>query len=164
MNKRPSVAGNFDGHGGAPMQYRAHHQMQHDQGFTGSYRTPPSGDYLLRIAPAAARVTINAMKMQYVPTLLAVLMAIAIWQCYTACITQWRRFVAFIKATKRQHWAGTCSDITQHPDTQCRLILTFHREKRLQLIVRMSDCCLQGIEPCECKGKGHQWVGNQVFR
>ena len=30
--------------------------------------------------------------------------------------------------------------------------------------VRMFDCCLQGIEPCECKGKGYQWVGNQVFR
>ena len=30
--------------------------------------------------------------------------------------------------------------------------------------VRMSDCCLQGIKPCECKGKGYQWVGNQVFR
>ena len=30
--------------------------------------------------------------------------------------------------------------------------------------VRMSDCCLQGIEPCECKGKGYQWVGNLVFR
>jgi hypothetical protein len=30
--------------------------------------------------------------------------------------------------------------------------------------VRMSDCCLQGIQPCECKGKGYQWVGNQVFR
>jgi hypothetical protein len=28
----------------------------------------------------------------------------------------------------------------------------------------MSDCCLQGIKPCECKGKGYQWVGNQVFR
>jgi hypothetical protein len=29
--------------------------------------------------------------------------------------------------------------------------------------VRMSDC-LEGIEPCKCKGKGHQWMGNQVFR
>jgi hypothetical protein len=28
----------------------------------------------------------------------------------------------------------------------------------------MSDCCLQGIEPCECKGEGHQLIGNQVFR
>ena len=31
-------------------------------------------------------------------------------------------------------------------------------------IVRMSDCCLQGIQSCKWKGKGHQWVGNQVFR
>ncbi len=28
----------------------------------------------------------------------------------------------------------------------------------------MSDCCLQGIQPCKCKGKGHQWVGNQDIR
>jgi len=27
----------------------------------------------------------------------------------------------------------------------------------------MSDCCSQGIKPCECKGKRYQWVGNQVF-
>jgi hypothetical protein len=32
------------------------------------------------------------------------------------------------------------------------------------MTVRMSDCCLQGIQPCECKGEGHRWVGNQVFR
>ncbi len=30
--------------------------------------------------------------------------------------------------------------------------------------VIISDCCLQGIKPCEWKGKGYQWVGNQVFR
>jgi hypothetical protein len=35
---------------------------------------------------------------------------------------------------------------------------------RAQLIVRMCDCCLEGIEPCKCKGNGHQWMGNQVFR
>ena len=29
--------------------------------------------------------------------------------------------------------------------------------------VRMSDCCLQGIQPCECKGEGHRWIGNQVL-
>jgi hypothetical protein len=23
---------------------------------------------------------------------------------------------------------------------------------------------LAGIEPCNCKGNGHQWMGNQVFR
>jgi hypothetical protein len=30
--------------------------------------------------------------------------------------------------------------------------------------VMMPDCCLQGIQPCECKGEGHRWIGNQVFR
>jgi len=34
----------------------------------------------------------------------------------------------------------------------------------LDSLVRMSDCCLQGIQPCKCKGKGCQWVGNQIFR
>ncbi len=28
--------------------------------------------------------------------------------------------------------------------------------KRQSMIVRMSDC-VQGIEPCECKGKGHRF-------
>jgi hypothetical protein len=30
--------------------------------------------------------------------------------------------------------------------------------------VRMSDCCLQGIKPCDGKGKRYPWVGNRVFR
>ncbi len=30
--------------------------------------------------------------------------------------------------------------------------------------VGLSDCCLQGIQPCKCKGEGCQWIGNQVFR
>ncbi len=30
--------------------------------------------------------------------------------------------------------------------------------------VGMCDCCLEGIEPCECKGNIHPWIGNQVFR
>jgi hypothetical protein len=38
-------------------------------------------------------------------------------------------------------------------------------KRKLEMLDRMCDCCLQGIKPaCECKGKGHQWVGNQVFR
>jgi len=67
-----SVTGHFDGHGSAPVQYVAHRLMQHDQGFTGSQWTPPSGDYSLRIAQAAARATINSLIMKHVPTLLAV--------------------------------------------------------------------------------------------
>jgi hypothetical protein len=52
-----SVVGCFDGHGGPPVQYKAHHPMKHVQGYSGSHWKPASGDYLLRIAPAAARAT-----------------------------------------------------------------------------------------------------------
>ena len=102
--------------------------------FTGSHRTPPLSDYLLRIAPAATRASINTTIMQHVPTLLAVSVAIAMWRCYTACISQWRRFVAFIKATKRHHRASTRSDsIIGTRQNQSRLFWTFHHEKELQL-------------------------------
>jgi hypothetical protein len=39
---------------------------------------PPSGNYLLQIAPAAAMATTNKTSMRNVPTLLAVLMAVAV--------------------------------------------------------------------------------------
>jgi len=35
--------GHFDGHAESLEQYRAHHPIQHDQGFTGSHWTPSSG-------------------------------------------------------------------------------------------------------------------------
>ena len=112
-NKCTSVAGHFDGHGGAPVRYGAHLPMQHDQGFTKSHWMPPSGNYSLHFTQAAARATINSMMMQHVPTLLAVLMAIAMRRYYNARIAQWRRFMAFIKATKRHHRTSARSDITQ---------------------------------------------------
>ncbi len=57
MNECNSSAGHFDGHGGAPEQYRQLYLMQHVQGYSGSHWTLQSGDYLLRIAPAATRAT-----------------------------------------------------------------------------------------------------------
>ncbi len=51
--------------------------------------------------------------MQHVPTLLVILMAIAMQRYYTTRIARWRRFRAFIKATKRHHRASTRSAITQ---------------------------------------------------
>jgi len=60
--------------------------MQHVQGYIGSHWTLPSGDYLLRITPAAAMATINTTTMQNVPFFLAVLMAIAMRQYYTGHI------------------------------------------------------------------------------
>jgi hypothetical protein len=49
--------GRFDGHGGAPEQYRQHRPMWHVQSYSGSHWTLQSGNYLLRIAPAATRTT-----------------------------------------------------------------------------------------------------------
>jgi hypothetical protein len=123
-NKCTSAVDHFDGHGGAPVRYEVHRPMQHDQGFTGSHWTPPSGDYLLRIAPAAARATINTMIMQNVPTFLAVSMAIAMRRYYTAHIARWRRLVAFIKATKRHHRTSTRSKILKGT-LQCRKFAIF---------------------------------------
>ena len=132
-SKCASVAGHFDGHAEALKRYMWHHLMQHVHGFTGSHWTPPSGDYLLRIDPSAARAAINSTIMQHVLTLLAVSMAIAMQRYFSAPIAQWRRFVAFIKATKHHHWTSTCSDIIKGT-RQLRLFRTlFHREKELQL-------------------------------
>jgi hypothetical protein len=68
MNKCTSVDGHFDSHGGAMVQYRWHCLMQHVQGYTGSYWTPPLGDYSLRIDPAATRATINRTTMKQCTT------------------------------------------------------------------------------------------------
>jgi hypothetical protein len=57
MNECTLSPGHFDGHGGAPVQYRRHRPMRHVQGYFGSHWMPPSSDYLLRIPPAAARAT-----------------------------------------------------------------------------------------------------------
>jgi hypothetical protein len=63
-NKYTSVASHFDSHACALEQYRRHHPMQHVQGYPRSHWTPPSGNYLLRIAPAAARATANEKMMK----------------------------------------------------------------------------------------------------
>ena len=73
--------------------------MQHVQGSSGSHWTLPLGNYLLRIALAAAMETINKTTMQNLPSLLAFLMAIAMRRYYTARITRWWRLLAFIIAT-----------------------------------------------------------------
>jgi hypothetical protein len=57
MNECTLSTGRFDGHGGAPEQYRQHCPMRHVQGYSGSYWMLALGNYLLRIAPAAARAT-----------------------------------------------------------------------------------------------------------
>jgi hypothetical protein len=57
MNKCTSVAARFEGFADVPEQYRRHCPMRHVQGYSGSHWTPALGNYLLRIAPEAARAT-----------------------------------------------------------------------------------------------------------
>ena len=63
----------------------------------------------VRIAPMAARETANKTTTKHVLPLLAVSIAVTVWRYYTPCISQWRRFMAFIKATTTQcrHRAST---------------------------------------------------------
>jgi hypothetical protein len=61
--------------------------MQHVQGYTGSHWTLPLGDYSLRVALAAAR-TAKQTTMYYVPTLMAILVVIAMRRYYTARIAR----------------------------------------------------------------------------
>jgi hypothetical protein len=48
MKKYTYFAGHSDGHGDAPVRYRAHRPMEKVQGFTGSHWTPPLGKYSLQ--------------------------------------------------------------------------------------------------------------------
>jgi hypothetical protein len=73
-----SSAGRFDGHSGAPEQYRWHCPMGHVQGYSVSHWLLPSGDYLLCIPPAAARATGKKIIYIYIPKRLAILMAMAV--------------------------------------------------------------------------------------
>jgi hypothetical protein len=86
-NKCTSFSGRFDGHSGAPEQYRWHFPMWHVQGYSGSHWALPSGNYLLRIAPAATRATANKTMTKKLPKRLAILMAAVVRRYNTPCIT-----------------------------------------------------------------------------
>ena len=50
------IAGHFDDHGDAVVQFGAHHPMEHISSFTRSHLMPPLGKFLRHIAPAATMV------------------------------------------------------------------------------------------------------------
>jgi hypothetical protein len=62
-SKCSSIAAHFKDLVDVPVQYKAHSPMHHVQGYTRSHWTLPSGNYLLRIALAAARATANKATM-----------------------------------------------------------------------------------------------------
>ncbi len=110
MSECTSSTGHFNGHGDALVQYEAHGPMQHVQGYTGSHWTLPLGNYSFCIAPEAARATANEQGQKHTPTLLAILMAMAI-HCYiTMHIARWRRSRAPLEATGLHHLVSIMSD------------------------------------------------------
>jgi hypothetical protein len=124
MSKCTLSAGHFDGHGIAPVKYEEHCPMQHVQGYTRRHWTPPLGNYLLSIAPAAARATSKQMKMKSAPNLLAVLMAMLMRRYVTLCIIRWRRSRASLEATGRHHCASIMSNNIKGT-YRCRFLLMF---------------------------------------
>jgi hypothetical protein len=63
-SKCTSVAAHFEGLADAPVRYEAHLLIQHVQGYTKSHWMLPSGNYLICIAPSAARATANKITMK----------------------------------------------------------------------------------------------------
>ena len=103
-----------------------------DAAWPGLYQKPLDAAIGRLLAPYRPGGRQGDNHYEHVPTLLAISMAIAMRRCYTPRIARWRRFVAFIKATKRHHRASTRSDI-YNVSRQRRLFRTSHREKGLQL-------------------------------
>jgi hypothetical protein len=129
-NKCTSSTSCFDGHGGALEQYRQHHLMRHVQGYSGSHWMLPSGDYLVCIAPAAARATgkqktINKYTYKAGP----LLMAMAMRRYVTACIAQWWRSRASLEATGRHHRVSIMSDKIKGTWLH-QFFYVFHRQNR----------------------------------
>ena len=105
-NKCTSITGHFDGHVRALEQYRWHCPMRHVQGYPGSHWTPSPGNYLLHIAPAAARAIANKTTMKKWTNLVAILMAAAVRRYNTVRIPRWRRSRALVEPVGRCHWAS----------------------------------------------------------
>jgi hypothetical protein len=101
-----SIAANFDGLADAPEGYRWHCPIRRVQGYYGSHWTLALGDYLLRIAPAAARATGIQTTINKHTCKDGHFMAMAMHQYVTVCIAQWRRSRASIEATGCRHRAS----------------------------------------------------------
>ncbi len=108
-NECTSSAGHFDGHGGAPEQYQRHRPMRHVQGYSRSHWTPASSNYLLLIAPAAARATGKQTTINKYTNIAGRVDGHGDAPVVTAHIAQWGRSRASLEVTGRHHWASIMS-------------------------------------------------------
>ncbi len=135
-SKCTSVMAHFQCLADAPVLCGVHCQMQHVQGYPGSHWMPPSGNYLLRIAPRwPPGQQQTKQRWKNGPTLLAILMAVAVRRYDTTHIARWRRSRALVKDTGRCHWASIVAN-SCNPSCICCFFLVFSSStcrKRLQI-------------------------------
>ena len=106
-----------------------------DAAWPGLYQKPLDAAIGQLLAPYRPGGRQGDNHYEHVPTLLAISMAIAMRRCYTPRIARWRRFVAFIKATKRHHRTSTRSDSVNRSSQCCyfRDISSSNRWKRARV-------------------------------
>jgi hypothetical protein len=113
-NEFTSSAGRFNSHRGATEQYRQHHPCGMSKATpeaTGCRHRATTCSILPQRPPGQQS---TKQKSNNSPTLLAVLMAIAMRQYNTARMAQWRRSRASLEVNKGcHHWASTCSNSHQ---------------------------------------------------
>jgi hypothetical protein len=109
VNKCIYVAGRFDGHADALEQYGAHHLIQHDQGFTGSHRTPPLGNLYRPGSRQGDNQQNNNEKCTHFAGHFDSHCDAAVRYCVHRPMEE---VCACKKATKHHHRASTCSDKT----------------------------------------------------
>jgi hypothetical protein len=90
-----------------------------DVAWPGLYQKPLDAAIRRLLAPYCPGGRQGDNHYEHVPTLMAILMPIAMRRCYTPRIAQWRRFVAFIKVTKRHHRTSTRSDSVNRSSQCC---------------------------------------------
>ncbi len=65
---------------------------------------------------------------------------------------------SFISNSVVSPWNIIRSNLCSSWIRECLLCCTIRDSGQFSLSKRMSDYCLQGIQPCKCKGKGIDWL------
>jgi hypothetical protein len=118
-NKCTLSTGRFDGHGGAPEQYRQHCPMRMSRATpeaTGRCHWATTY-YVLPQQPPGQQA--NKQQSTNTPKKVVVLMAMAMRRYVTACIAQWRRSRASLEATGCCHWANIMSNNIKRTWLRC---------------------------------------------
>ena len=103
-------AGCFDGHGGAPEQYRWHRPMRHVQGYSGSHWALALATTRSVLPQRPPGQQANKQQSTNTPKKVAMLMAAVVRRYNTPRIVRWRRSRALLEATGCRHWESIMSN------------------------------------------------------